>query len=138
MYYAAKIFVIRIIVIIGIAVVIAVLRYFIPVPADAEVLAVFAVYRNYFGFKRYLLRGSIKCGYCTAQAHFVGGGAGKNNAVGNSIGAYFAVGANKRCQCSFKFFSFGVVQFNNTGRIVKFFHACGRANQYNIAGKAVT
>ena len=99
MYYAAKIFVIRIIAIIVIAVVIAVLRYFIPAPADAEVFAVFAVYRNYFGFKRYLLRGSIKCGHCAAQAHFVGGGAGKNNAVGNSIGAYFAVGANKRCQC---------------------------------------
>ena len=49
MYYAAKIFVIVIIVIVIIAVVIAVLRYFIPVPADAEVLAVFAVYRNYFG-----------------------------------------------------------------------------------------
>ena len=60
MYYTAKIFVIRIIVIVIIAVVIAVLRYFIPVPADAEVFAVFAVYRNYFGFKRYLLRGSIK------------------------------------------------------------------------------
>ena len=55
MYYAAKIFVIRIIVIVIIAVVIAVLGYFIPVPADTEVFAVFAVYRNYFGFKRYLL-----------------------------------------------------------------------------------
>ena len=56
MYYATEVFIVRVAVVIVIAVIIAVLRYFVPVPVNAKVFAVLAADSDNFCFQRYLLR----------------------------------------------------------------------------------